>query len=79
MPSSSSLLHAVGKPLEATRTGRLVPALLLLLDRDLERGAGQGKRAADRQRLVVQPLRVPFLDVEIEAGSQRLTTLASLS
>jgi hypothetical protein len=31
-------------------------------DRDPERGAGQFERAADRQRLVGLPLRVPFLD-----------------
>jgi hypothetical protein len=37
-------------------------------DRGRECGAGQGERAADRQRLVGLPLRVPFLDVEIEAG-----------
>jgi hypothetical protein len=37
----------------------------LLLDRGCERGAGQGERAADRQRLASVS---PFLDVEIEDG-----------
>jgi hypothetical protein len=40
----------------------------LLRDRDVEGGAGCGERAADRERLVMQPLRVPFLDVEVEAS-----------
>jgi hypothetical protein len=44
------------------------PAGRLLLDRNRERAAGQGERAADRQRLVVLPFGVPFLDIEIEAG-----------
>jgi len=40
----------------------------LLGDCGLECGAGQGERAADGQRLVVQLLLVPFLDIEVEAG-----------
>ena len=40
----------------------------LLGDRSREHGAVRGKRAADRQPLVVQPLRVPLLDIEVEAG-----------
>ena len=35
-----------------------------------EHGAGHGERAADRQRLVGPPLGVPFLDIEVEPGSQ---------
>jgi hypothetical protein len=37
-------------------------------NRRRECGASQGERAADRECHVVQPFRVPFLDVEIEAG-----------
>jgi hypothetical protein len=40
----------------------------LLSDRSREGCARQGERAADRKRLVVQPLGVPRLDVEVEAG-----------
>ena len=39
----------------------------LLGDRNLEGGAGQGERAADRQRLVAVAFE-PLLDVEVEAG-----------
>jgi hypothetical protein len=46
-----------------------------LRDRNREHGAGQFERAADRQRLVGLPLRVPFFDVEVEAGQlDRATT-----
>jgi hypothetical protein len=38
------------------------PAGGLLRDRGREGGAGQGERAAHRQRLVVQSLGVPLLD-----------------
>ena len=44
------------------------PAGGLLSNRGIEGGVGQGERAADCQRLLVQPLIVPFLDVEVEAG-----------
>jgi hypothetical protein len=47
----------------------------LLRDRNLEHGTCEGERAADRQRLVGLPLRVPFFDVEVEAGQpDRATT-----
>jgi hypothetical protein len=36
---------------------RIMKAGGLLLDRNLEHGAGQAERAADRQRLVVLPRR----------------------
>jgi hypothetical protein len=44
------------------------PAGRFFLNRDLKHRTGEGERAADRQRLVVLPLRVPFLDVEVKAG-----------
>ena len=34
----------------------------------LERDAGQGERAADRQRFTAVALRVPLFHIEIEAG-----------
>jgi hypothetical protein len=43
------------------------PRGALLFDRNLEHGAGQFERAADCRRLVVQSVRVSFLDVEVEA------------
>ena len=44
------------------------PAGWLLGNRNLEHGTGERERAADGQRFVGLPLRVPFLDVEVEAG-----------
>jgi hypothetical protein len=54
------------------------PASRLLRDRNLERGAGQFERAADRQRLVSLPLRVPFLNVEVEAGQPMVPAVSGL-
>jgi hypothetical protein len=48
----------------------------LLGDRNLERGAGQFERAADRQRFVLVALE-PFLDVEIEAGEPVVLPVAA--